>query len=116
MKSLVLSAAVLLATSTSMAGVYRCPITSSDLQSADTVTLIQDCRDSMTMKITGQGQTLVTKTVNYDYQNSDENVMMFKSADRKTFLYVEKDHVGLKAQVSALNYMIRTNYCQQIGW
>ncbi|QLY24002.1 hypothetical protein [Bdellovibrio sp. KM01] len=116
MKSLVLTAAVLLATSTSMAGVYRCPITSGDLQGADTVTLIQDCRDSITMKITGHGETLVTKTVNYDYQNSDENVMMFKSVDRKTFVYVEKDQVGLKAQVSALNYIVRTNYCQQVGW
>ncbi len=117
MKSLVLMFAMTIASSVSFAsGIYRCPITSGDLKGADTVTLIQDCRDSLTMKISGQGETLVTKVVKYDYQSSDENVLMFKSDDRKTFVYVEKDHVGLKAQVSALNYLVRTNYCQQIGW
>ncbi|WP_413557302.1 hypothetical protein [Bdellovibrio sp. HCB209] len=117
MKSLVLMFAMTIASSVSFAsGVYRCPVTSGDLKGADTVTIVEDCRDSLTMKITGQGETLVTKVVKYDYQNSNEQLKMFKSDDRKTFVYVETDHVGLKVQVSALQYIVRTNYCQQVGW
>lgn len=117
MKAFVSSIVIFLAASTSLAsGVYRCPITSGDLASADTLTIVEDCRDSLTIKVTGRGETLATKVVKYDYQNSDEQVMMFKSEDRKTFVTILKDHVGLKAEVSDLNYIVRTNYCQQVGW
>ncbi|UYL07840.1 hypothetical protein B9G69_012365 [Bdellovibrio sp. SKB1291214] len=117
MKALFSSVVIFLAASTSLAsGVYRCPIISGDLAGADAVTIIEDCRDSLTMKITGRGETLATKVVKYDFQNSNPEVMMFKSDDRKTFVSVEKDYVGLKVQVSDMNYIVRSNYCQQVGW
>ncbi|MEK2688478.1 hypothetical protein [Bdellovibrio sp. GT3] len=117
MKAFGLMVGILFATSTSFAAAaYRCQITKSDLGTAETVTLIEDCKDGLTMKITGAGETLVSKEVKYDWRHSDENVKLFKSADRKTLVYVQKHNVGLTAEVHDVNYMIRTNYCQQIAW
>ncbi|WP_413574724.1 hypothetical protein ACLVWU_10885 [Bdellovibrio sp. HCB290] len=107
----------LVATSTSFAAAsYRCVVTESDLGNAEVVTLVEDCKDGLTMSISGHGETLVSKAVKYDWQNSDEQVKLFKSSDRKTLVYIQKNHVGLTAEVHDVNYMVRTNYCQQTGW
>ncbi|WP_413584362.1 hypothetical protein [Bdellovibrio sp. HCB274] len=117
MKAIGLMMVALFATSTSFAAAsYRCPVVSRDLSNAQTVTLVQDCKDGLTMTVSGGGEILVSKAVKYDWQNSDEHNKLFKSADRKTLVYVQTNNVGLNVEVHDVNYMIRTNYCQQTGW